>query len=79
LNEQLNKLPPHNGLGNIVMDEPDEEGDISFYRPCLYRWSEEAQKEYEAENDKANFGWCVTGANPVWGVYAWIVGDEVEL
>lgn len=61
------------------MDEPDEEGDISFYRPCLYRWSEEAQKEYEAENDKANFGWCVTGANPVWGVYAWIVGDEVEL
>ena len=75
--KQLNKLPPHDGLGDIVIEEPDEEGDISFYRPCLYRWSEEAQKEYEAENDKANFGWCVTGANPVWGVYAWILaGDE---
>ena len=81
MNEQLNKLPPHDGLGDIVLQEAEEEtGDIPFYRPCLYRWSKEAQKEYEAENDLAWFGWCVYGANPVYGVSAWIVvGDEVEL
>lgn len=78
MNNQLNKLPPHDGLGNIVLDEADEEGDISFYRPCLYRWSDEEQKAYTDENDKADFGWCVTGANPVYGVYAWILARGEE-
>jgi hypothetical protein len=71
--EQLSKLPPHEGLGDIVLQEADDEGDIPFYRPCLYRWSDEEQKAYTDENDKADFGWCVRGANPVWGVYAWIL------
>jgi len=78
LNEQLNKLPPHDGLGSVVLEEPDEDGDVSFYRPCLYRWSDEEQKTYTDENDKANFGWCVTGANPVWGAYAWMLKDKKE-
>ncbi len=76
MNEQLNKLPAHDGLGDIVLQEPDEEGDIPFYRPCLYRWSKEAQKAYETENDKAIFTWCVRGANPVWGAWAWIIKEE---
>jgi hypothetical protein len=76
MNEQLNKLPAHDGLGDIVLQEPDEEGNIPFYRPCLFRWSKEAQKAYETENDKAIFVLCVTGANPVWVAWAWILKEE---
>ena len=75
--DQLKKLPPHEGLGDIVLEEPDEEGDICIYRPALYHWDEEEQKAYTTENDKACFGWCVTGANPVWGAYAWILKEAV--
>jgi hypothetical protein len=66
------KLPAHEGLGDIVIQEPDKEGDIVIYRPCLYRWSKEEQKVYETKNDKSYFGWCVYGANPVFGVSVWI-------
>jgi len=76
MKNQLKKLPKHDGLGDIVLQEPDEDGDVSFYRQCLHRWSKEAQKEYEAENDKVYFGWCVTGANPIFGVSAWIVKED---
>ena len=75
MNEQLNKVPAHDGLGDIVLQEADEEGHIPFYRPCLYRWSKEAQKAYETENDRAFFCWCVRGANPVWGATAWILKE----
>lgn len=78
MNEQLSKLPPHEGLGEIVLQEADEDGDILFYRPCLYRWSKEEQEKYVRENDGSQFGWCVYGANPVYGVTAWIVGDECQ-
>ena len=79
MNEQLNKLPTHDGLGDIVLQEAEEgTGDIPFYRPCLYRWSKEAQKAYETENDRAFFCFAVTGANPVYGVTAWIVKEMVE-
>ena len=30
---------------------------------------------YETKNDRSNFGWCVYGANPVYGVMAWIVKE----
>jgi len=77
MDEQLNKLPPHGGLGDIVLQEPEEEtGDIPFYRPCLYRWSKEAQKAYETENDRAVFCWCVRGAYPIYGALAWILKEE---
>tara|TARA_B100000886_G_C20280950_1_gene431151 strand:- start:493 stop:735 length:243 start_codon:yes stop_codon:yes gene_type:complete len=77
---QLNKLPPHEGLGDIVLQEAEEEtGDIPFYRPCLYRWTKEEIAEYEAKNDKSYFGWCVYGATPIYGVSAWIIkGSEEE-
>ena len=64
-------LPDHDGLGNIVIDEADEDGNVSVYRPCLYYWSQEEMNDYEKQSE-GNFGWCVTGANPVWGVYAWM-------
>ena len=73
------KLPEHTGLGDIVFTEPEEgTGDIMFYRPCLYRWSEKSQEEYEAENDRSHFGWCVYGANPIYGAMAWIVKEQQE-
>jgi hypothetical protein len=77
MSSQLSKLPPHEGLGEIVLLEAEEEtGDISFYRPCLYRWSAEEMSAYETKNDRSNFGWCVYGANPVYGVLAWIVKED---
>ncbi len=76
MNKQLNKLPPHDGLGDIVLQESDEDGDIPFYRPCLYRWSKEDMEAYEAENNKAFFCFAVTGANPIFGVNAWIIKGE---
>ena len=79
MNPQLNKLPPHEGLGDIVFQEAEKEtGDIPFYRPCLYRWSKEEQEKYEEENERSFFCWCVKGANPIYGVMAWIV-KEMEV
>jgi len=78
MNKQLNKLPPHDGLGDIVLQEADEDGDIPFYRPCLYRWSKDEMAAYEAENDKAFFCFAVSGANPVYGVTAWVVARGEE-
>jgi hypothetical protein len=78
MKNQLSKLPPHEGLGDIVLQDADENGDIPFYRPCLYRWSKKEMAKYEAENDRSYFGWCVYGANPVYGVSAWIVKEESE-
>lgn len=78
IKDQLNKLPPHEGLGEIELQDADEDGDIPFYRPCLYRWSKEEIAKYEAENDKAFFCFAVTGANPIFGATAWILKEESE-
>ena len=42
----------------------------------LYRWSKEDMEAYEAENNKAFFCFAVTGANPIFGVNAWIIKGE---
>jgi hypothetical protein len=72
ISELANKLPPHDGLGDIVIQDPDEDGYILFYRPCLYRLDKEEIKAYEAENDSSYFGWCVKGANHIYGAMAWM-------
>lgn len=51
---------------------------IPPFSKCLYRWTKEEIAEYEAENDRSHFGWCVYGANPIYGVSAWIV-KELEV
>ena len=69
---QLTKLPSHDGLGDIVIQDPDADGYVQFYRPCLYHWDKKEIKAYEAENDSRHFGWCVKGAYPIYGVMAWM-------
>ena len=74
------KLPPHENLGELAfLKEEEETGDKLYYRPCLTRWSENEIKTYESNKDeRCWFGWVVYGANPIFGVSAWLVkGDEI--
>ncbi len=74
------KLPSHDNLGEITfLEEEEETGDKIYYRPCLTRWSDKEIKDYEtATNDLCWFGWVIYGANPVFGVSAWLVkGEEI--
>jgi len=70
-------IPEHDGLGDIVTEEVDEDGYVFMYRPCSYRWSHSNMRAYEKQHG-LDFDWCVTGANPVWGVSRWVKQDELK-
>ena len=71
-------LPYEEGLGEIVIKETDEDGWIEIYRPAEKYWSEKEQARYEEENEGTYFGWCVYGANPIFGVSTWILEDKLK-
>ncbi len=71
-------LPAHDGLGSLVIEEPDEDGGFYIYRHCLNHWDESEQNDYMKDNPNVDFGWVETGANPIWGVYSYIYESDLE-
>tara|TARA_R110000824_G_scaffold139623_2_gene304842 strand:+ start:726 stop:995 length:270 start_codon:yes stop_codon:yes gene_type:complete len=75
----LNELvPSHEGLGELITEYAGENS-LLIYRECLYHWSHEEMEDYEQENSllyKGNrnldFGWCITGEYPIWGVSTYV-------
>lgn len=78
IDSQIDNIPAHSGLGELVIGSMDDKGYIKIYRPCLYRWSKPQINEYELVNNQSFFGWCKYGENPIYGVMSFIRGDEEE-
>ena len=70
------KIKARSDVGKEKYGVTMEEEILSMREWLLYRWSKEDMEAYEAENNKAFFCFAVTGANPIFGVNAWIIKGE---